>query len=201
MFGIDPLYLSMILIAVGLAIIFLELFVPSAGVLGITAAILLLSGVIIAFTVDFQTGAMTLIATLFAVPVLLALMVKVWPNTPIGRRILIGRMSAEDVLPRGEHYEREGLVGQLGVAKTKMLPSGMIMVDGQKYDAFSDGLPIEEGDTIKVVAIKGNRIVVTQYHGEVDDSADLPVKDNDLLSRPLEELGIDLDAIDQPLDD
>ena len=197
MFGIDPLYLSMILIAVGLTVIFLELFVPSAGVLGIFAAVCLIAGVVVAFTISLRTGAITLIITLFAVPVLLALMVKIWPRTPIGRRILIGR--AEDVLPQGDHYELDHLVGQLGIAKTKMLPSGMVMVDGKKYDAFSSGLPIDAGQTIKIVAIKGNRIVVTPYDGEVADSQELPAGDNDMLNKPLEELGIDLDALDNPL--
>ena len=201
MFGIDPLYLSMILIAIGLAVIFLELFVPSAGVLGIVAGICLLAGVIIAFTVNFKTGAITLLVTLFAVPILLAMMVKIWPSTPIGRRILIGRAKAEDVLPQGEHYELEHLVGRLGVAKTKMLPSGMVMVDGKKYDAFSSGLPIDSGQTIKIVAIKGNRIMVSPFEGEVTDAKDQPARDSDVLNRPLEELGIDLDAIDEPLSD
>lgn len=201
MFGIDPLYLSMILIALGLTVIFLELFVPSAGMLGIAAAVFLISGVIVSFTISLQTGGITLIVTLFAVPLLLAMMVKVWPSTPIGRRILIGRAKAEDVLPQGDHYELDHLVGQLGIAKTMMLPSGMVMVDGKKYDAFSSGLPIEAGQTIKIVAIKGNRIVVSPYDGEVTSAEELPAGDTNVLNQPLEELGIDLDAIENPLDE
>ena len=77
----------------------------------------------------------------------------------------------------------------------------MVMVDGKKYDAFSSGLPNDSGQTIKIVAIKGNRIMVSPFEGEVTDAKDQPARDSDVLNRPLEELGIDLDAIDEPLSD
>jgi hypothetical protein len=78
-----------------------------------------------------------------------------------------------------------------------MLPSGIVMINGKKFDALSDGLPIDEGATIKVVAIKGNRIVVQPHEGTVSDAADLPAFDQDFLSQPIEELG--LDGLDDPL--
>ena len=123
-------------------------------------------------------------------------MVKIWPHTPIGRRILIGPQAREDVVPTGDYYdELNSLIGRLGIAKTKMLPSGIVIIDGKKFDAVTDGLPMEPGDTIKVSTVKGNRIVVTKYEGDVSDQFDLPATDSDLLSRPLEELGLDEDPL------
>lgn len=192
----DPFYWSMILIGLGFAVVILELFVPSAGMLGVAAAILLLSGVITAFFDDMQTGTIMLFVTALGLPFLLALMIKVWPNTPIGRRILIGRMTAQEVLPQNESYTTlKELEGQLGIAKTKMLPSGLIVVNDRKYDAVSDGFPIEAGQPIKVTAIRGTRIYVQPYDGEFDDAQDLPARDRDVLSQSLEELGIDEDPL------
>ena len=126
-------------------------------------------------------------------------MIKVWPSTPIGRRILIQPAdSPDDVLPHSQYLnEIHEAIGQLGFAKTKMLPSGTVMVNGIKFDALSDGLPIDEGEAIKVVAVKGNRILVERYDGELSASGDLPAADIDVLSQPIEELG--LDALDDPL--
>ncbi len=194
----DPLYWSLILVAVGLTVIVLELFIPSAGVLGIIAAILLISGVIVGFVSGIQTGLIMLLAVLIILPVMFAVLIKAWPHTPIGRRILIGPVSHEDVIPQGEYYtEIKTLEGQLGVVRTIMLPSGMVMINGKKYDAISDGMALEPGDTIKVAAVRGNRIVVTRYDGDIGDTSDLPARDSDLLSQPLEELG--LDPLDDPL--
>ena len=183
----------------GMFVMCFELFVPSAGMLGIVAIIFLVSGIIVGFTVSFSLGMTLMIVTLLAILLLFALMVKIWPKTPIGRRILLTPVdSPDDVLPHSKYLDdiRE-TVGQLGIAKTKMLPSGIVMINGKKFDALSDGLPIDQGAAIKVVAIKGNRIVVQPHEGTVSDSADLPASDQDFLSQPIEELG--LDGLDDPL--
>ncbi|MEM9413058.1 MAG: NfeD family protein, partial [Planctomycetota bacterium] len=116
---------------------------------------------------------------------------------PIGRRILIGPVAEEDVIPTGDYYcEIQSLPGRLGIVKTPMLPSGIVIVDGKKYDAVSDGLPLDPGDTIKVSAIKGNRVFVSKYDGETSET-ELPATDTGILSQSIEELG--LDAFDEPL--
>lgn len=187
----DPLYWSLILTAAGFLVIFLELFIPSAGVLGLVAGICLVSGIIVGFIDSTATGFLVLLAILVMLPIMFAAMIKMWPHTPIGKRILIGPVDMDDVELQGEYYDEiKSLLGRLGTAKTKMLPSGIVMIDGKKFDAVTDGLPIEAGDSIKVISAKGNRVVVSKYDGEFD-AQDLPATDSDLLSKPLEELGLD----------
>lgn len=197
----DPIFWSISLLAAGFLIIGLEMFVPSAGMLGIAAAICLISGIVAAFTHSLGAGAVALLITVIAVPILLAFMVQIWPHTPLGRRILLGKATADDVMPKSEHYtEFKSLVGQLGVAKTKMLPSGIVLIAGRKYDALSDGFAIEAGQAVKVTAVKGTRIIVQPYDGDITDPGELPVRDRDVLSQPLEELGLeelDLDGFEE----
>ena len=192
----DPLYWAFTLLAIGFFVIFMELFVPSAGILGVVAAACLISGVVLGFFHSTQTGLLMLVGVLIMLPIMFSVMVKVWPHKPIGKRVLIGPVAAEDVVPSGGYYDEiKSLIGRLGVAKTKMLPSGIVVVDGNKYDAVTDGLPVEAGETIKVITVQGNRIVVAKYDGDIADDQSLPATDSDLLSRPLEELGLD----DEPL--
>lgn len=184
----------MILVALGFGVVVLELFVPSAGLLGVVAAIFLISGIVTGFFHSMQLGAILLLFTTLCLPLFFALLVKVWPNTPIGRRILIGKMNEEEVMPVREHYKRDSLIGQKGIAKTKMLPSGMIKIGDRSYDAVSDGFAIEAGQPIKVVAIKMNVIMVQPF----DPKDEVPdFDDDDVLSQSIEELGID--PIDDPL--
>lgn len=188
----DPFYLSIILLGVGFLIVFLEFFVPSAGMLGIISAVLIIAGVITAFFHSLSFGTSMLLMTVVLIPLIFAAMIKVWPHTPIGKRILIGDLTDEDVLPNDEHYTQLAtLVGQLGVAQTKMFPSGIILVDGERYDAVSDGFAIERKTPIKVIDIRANRIYVQPYDGDVADANDVPARDRDVLSQPIEELGID----------
>ncbi len=186
---------SILLLLLGFIFILLELFIPSSGLLGVLAAGSILGSLILAFMYDLRLGAVMLTITAVAVPVFLAVAVRVWPHTPIGRLIFMKPPRSEDVLPDSEEYRglRE-LVGRRGKAASKMLPSGDVKIDGRKYDAVSEGLPIDIGQPILVISVKMNHLVVRP----VDADAPPPVKDaEDILARPVDSMGIE--PLDEPL--
>lgn len=187
-------YTALILLIAGLCILALELFVPSAGLLGAFAGCLIIASVVMAFMTSWNTGQMFLLAALLVVPVMLMLMIKIWPHTPIGKRLLSDDETLTDVLPQGEYYDRSDLVGKVGVAKTMMLPSGQVVIDGQKYDAVSDGFAIEAGDRVKIVSVKENRIYV-QPCDDDQRLQDEPAS-GDLVDQPIEKFDLDSDSID-----
>jgi len=194
------MYWALILLTAGLCAVAVELFVPSAGIIGIIAATLVMSGIVVGFMDSLTTGALMLMIAVIALPVLLTMMFKVWPHTPLGKRILLKDLKPEDVLPKKSHYKKrnDSLIGKLGIARTKMLPSGIVMVDGEKFDAISEGFAIDQGDVVKIVDVREHRIYVQPYDGDLSDAGDLPARDGDILSTPIEEFGIDLN--DDPLD-
>ncbi|MCP4775901.1 MAG: hypothetical protein GY880_16840 [Planctomycetaceae bacterium] len=194
------IYWAFLLLAIGLFAVVLELFVPSAGILGIVAGILIVTSVVLGFMESVSYGVIVLTAAVVTIPGLLALMVKVWPYTPLGKRILLKDLKPEDVLPNyiENKEQKERLEGQLGIAQTKMLPSGIVMVDGEKFDAVSEGFAVEKGDAIRVISVRGNHVYVEPYHGEGEVQEELPPRDLDILSQPIEELGID--PLDNPLE-
>ena len=185
----DYATLSLILLACGVFVVVIEMFIPSAGVLGIIAAGLLVAGVVVAFLHSLFFGFAVLAGTSFTLPFLFWLLVKVWPLTPLGKAILMND-TIENVVPEST---TETLVGQVGVAKTKMLPSGTVEIDGKNHDAVSEGFAIQAGDVVKVVSARGNRVYVEPFDGEVDEDGRAVAADTGALSTPLEELGIDED--------
>lgn len=196
----DTFYWALVVLAAGLCVIVVELFVPSAGVLGILATILILSSIVLGFMSGFESGALVMLIAVLAVPAVLAMMLKVWPHTPLGKLILLKDIKPEDVLPNSAYYRRtDGMVGSLGVAITRMLPSGMVLINDEKFDAISEGFAIDENDPVKVIAVRENRIYVEPYDGSVEDATDLPVRDRDIFSRSIEELGID--GLDDPIEE
>lgn len=193
----DPLYWSIGLLLLGLVLIALELFVPSGGMLGVLAGLAVIGSIVMAFSDGVRSGAIMLLATALSIPMVIYLGVRWWPHSPLGRLILIKRKTDEELLPPDNPRE---LIGKLGRAKSKMLPSGAVLIEGQIYDAVSQGTPIESGQTIKVVGVRNNRIVVRQteeaeppqaFTAAPSESAD------DLLSQPIDALG--LDPLDDPL--
>ena len=144
--------------AVGLG--FLELFIPSGGVLGIVAVLALLGSLVFAFMQGTAFGLGLLLVVVVGVPFLVWYMLQIWQVTPIGRRILLD--PAEDpALQPNEVLERhKALLGKTGTAKSRMMPSGMIEVEGVRYDAVSAGMPIDPGTPIRVVHVDGINLTV-----------------------------------------
>lgn len=190
----DALLWSILLLALGLGLIALELFVPSGGVLGILAALAIIASIAVAFSGGWVTGVIMLVATMLILPIALAAAIHYWPRTPIGRAILLETpQSEEEVLPdTADCRKLKDLIGKRGAAKTKMLPSGAVVIDGRVYDAIGEGMAIDPGQPIRVTAVRTNRIVVV-----LDDSPRAFASESaDVLAQPAHNLG--LESLDQP---
>lgn len=158
----SPLVWSLLLVVVGLALVLLEVFVPSGGVLGLLAVLALGAGVVTAFV---EQGAMVgmgvLAGTLLAVPAVLMLAFRWFPSTPIGRRVLPPPPSADDVLPDLSLRQRlRSLVGRRGRAASELVPWGSVEIDGDSFEALSEGGPIAPDAPVEVVAVQSRALVV-----------------------------------------
>lgn len=58
--------------------------------------------------------------------------------------------------------KEEKLVGKVGFADTTFNPSGKLVINGEIYDAISQGKFIEKGSKLKVIAVENNKILVKQ---------------------------------------
>ena len=180
-------------------LVFLEIFVPSGGLLGLLAAVALMASIGLAFVQSMADGAIVLLVDLLVLPLVIAIAIKVWPHTPLGKLILLKRPGDdEDILPDTEEYHlREKMLGKRGVARTPLLPSGDVAIENRVYDAVSDGVPIEVGQRVVVVAVRTQRLVVrplsAQELGEFNDAEAA----DDILATPIDSLGID--PMDDPL--
>jgi len=189
---LDPLTWAILLMLIGCGIVVLEVFIPSGGILSFFSAIAIIASIVMAFRRDVTTGLSFVVLTLVAVPSVLSLALKYWPYTPMGKAFLGELKSTEELKPVDTRRE---LVGKVGVAKSKMLPSGSVQIDGKYVDAISQGSAIDMGQAVVVVEVRANRVVVRPAD---DDEANRLVKDpRDVFSTPIEELG--MDSFEDPL--
>ena len=190
----DPLVWSVLLLFVGLALVCVEVFVPSGGILGFLSIAALMSAIILAFYHrGIEVGFLFLTITAVAVPSALVLAFRYWPKTPMGRRLLLDLPSGDQMRPDSPQRQKlRQLVGKHGVAKSVMMPSGAVLIDGATIDAMSEGIPIEAGQRIKVIEVRGSRVLVRPV-----DESEAQTASDDVLSRPIESLG--LDSLEDPL--
>ena len=189
--ALDPLAWSILLMLLGCALVVLEVFIPSGGLLSVLSAAAFIGSILIAFQRGPVTGFIFVLSTVVAVPVVLGLAFKYWPKTPIGKAFLGEVPREEDVAPEDL---RRALLGRVGVTRSKMLPSGAVEVEGQMVDAVSQGQAIEPGHYVVVIEVRANRVIVRPANEGERPSVQKP---EDLLSRPIEELGIE--SLEDPL--
>jgi membrane-bound ClpP family serine protease len=150
------------LLLLGLGVMVLEVFVPSGGILGFVSIAALVAAVATAFLEQGATaGMMALAVVVVAVPAVLAVAFRWFPETPLGRRVLPPAPEAADVLPDLERRRhRRELVGHSGLAVSELLPWGRVEIDGETVEAMSEGGPIEAGAAVEAVGVQGTALVV-----------------------------------------
>jgi len=186
---LTPLAWAACLLAFGLLIVLVEMFVPSGGVLAFIAATSVIASIVMAFRHSAAAGVGFMAIAVIGTPILVVIGFKFWPRTPLGRRILLDVPLGDDAVPDADlRKQRHLLVGKIGKTKAEMLPGGPVMVDGKIYDAMSEGDAIDDGTLVKVVEVRGTRLVVRPTDEPLPQIQGDP---NDPLNRPIESLGLD----------
>ncbi len=151
--------LFLILLIAGLMMIGAEVFIPG-GVLGMFGALALLGAIICSFTV-FPANIAVYIsgAIIILVGVVIALWIKIFPGTWIGRQMTVAQdlhtsKSTEAYLPE--------MLGVEGITISALHPSGYAELNGHRVDVVTQGEMIDKGKPIKVVEVEGNRVVVAE---------------------------------------
>ncbi len=152
---------AILLLLIGLVILVLEFLIPSSGVLGVLATMAIIGSIWLGFMYDLRTGTVLLLTAVIVVPILLFGAIKYWPDTPIGRRMLIQPPTDDELRPPEDpHWHLTSLIGKRGRSRTEMLPGGTVEVDGRRFDAVSDSGAIEASTPIIVLRLETNRLVV-----------------------------------------
>jgi membrane-bound serine protease (ClpP class) len=187
--ALDGISIAVLLTLVGSLLVVAEVFFPSGGVLGLLSTAAFLGAIYSAYTSGgwlYGLGFAAIEVTI--APLLLYGAFTALPKTPMGR-LLVGEAPTEaEVLPEDHH---RGLVGRVGIARSKMLPAGSVEVDGQMLDAVSQGQAIEPGEYVKVVEASRTRIVVRRASATERPTPGTSTAKSDVLSRPATELGLE----------
>ena len=163
---IDPQILWAVELLAGALVLFMvEVFVPSGGLLGFTAAVVGVIGLVMLFSVNTTLGLIAAIAILIALPILLGYAIKLWPSTPLARLLTLHTQQQ-----RLTHSPTDGttsgaddaLLGSVGQAVTALRPVGSCKIDGRRLDCLSATGVIEAGEQVKVVSVDGMQIKVVK---------------------------------------
>jgi membrane-bound serine protease (ClpP class) len=169
---------AVLLLVLGLGLGIMEVFFTSAGLFAFLSAASIVVSVILAFQQGPVAGFVILTLAMIGLPTVVVLAFKYWPKTSFGRRVLLSAPTSEEVLPedQGKEYLKT-LLGKTAKAKSKLLPSGVVVVEGRNIEAVSEGMPIEAGQELRIVQIRGKRVVVRPIELDVPmETAEDPMR-------------------------
>ena len=146
------------LFAVGLLLLAAEVFMPGA-ILGIIGAALLLAGCVLAFVrLGTLEGLVAIAITFAAGAALFYLQFSVLPKTRFGKRLFLEKSVEATATALGD--EVQCLIGKVAQSITILAPSGYVLIDGKRYEAFSRSGHIPPGNFLKVVDVNHFQIIV-----------------------------------------
>ncbi|MFC1461824.1 NfeD family protein [Verrucomicrobiota bacterium] len=151
--------LFFILLAAGLFMICLEIFLPG-GVIGLMGVLSLAGAVIIAFMAFGPlTGMYIAVSIIIVLGISMVLWIKYFPKTSVGKSMTLSKDGKD--FKSSDNAFRE-LVGKEAETLTELRPAGIVQIDSSKYDVVTEGNLVDKGKTVRVIKVEGNRIVVRQ---------------------------------------
>ena len=148
--GIILLYVA------GMALVIAEIILPGV-VIGLVGMGCMGSAIWLAFKQSASFGWTLVVIALACIPVMAFLYIKVL------NRFFV--MSGTQKGTSGAKVQPKDLVGQEGVALTPLRPAGTARIGERKVDVVSDGEVIDPGTRVRVIEVKGNRVVVRAVGG------------------------------------
>jgi membrane-bound ClpP family serine protease len=148
----------------------MEIFIPSGGLLGLLAVAALIASIVFAFRFGTTTGYIMLVVLFIFVPITIALGFKLFPHTPVGKRLILSSpkrnpKKAATPPPTIDDQNYAHLKGKTGLTLTPLRPSGIAEIDNERYSVVSEGDLIEKNSKIIVSKIEGNNIIVEPQQG------------------------------------
>jgi len=128
------------LLALGVALLVAEAFLPTFGLVGVGGIIAVILGSLFLF--DHETGVAVAPGLVYGVGATAA-------AAMLGLGVLVFRSQRA----RPTHGTR-GMIGERGVARQRLAPSGTVVVRGEYWTAESE-TPIEAGERVEVTGIEG----------------------------------------------
>ena len=149
----DGYQLVALLMGIGVILFIAELMLPTHGVLGILGGGAMVWALVVCTKQNAWAGLSLLVAVAAATPLMWIWVLKIWPRTPMGRRIML-----PDPAPPIESLPVR--VGQIGTVVNELRPMGTCEFDGTRIESMSEYGIVPAGTSVKVVALANQRPVV-----------------------------------------
>jgi membrane-bound ClpP family serine protease len=150
----------LLLFLLGLVFLFFEVFTPGP-IFGLLGGLTLMGGIATAFiNYGGNVGLLTAVGAMVAVAATLYAELVWLPKTRFAQKLSI--KSTSGAIDRQLPVRPEEVVGKTAEALTTLAPSGYVLVEGRRYEAFSQSGHAARGEQLCVAGLDNLRLIVTK---------------------------------------
>ncbi len=168
---------DLLIILVGVVLLMVEIFlIPGFGLAGLSGIGLLLWGLYELLLPDIPVGneIQTMALTGLTIGILgglvgLFLIFKLMTKTKFWKNLTAPGIESSKA-GYSTSLGLEPFVGKVGIADTKLRPSGWIIVEAQRLFVVSEGTYVDKNELVKILSVEGNRIVVRKVNNQVKEN-------------------------------
>ncbi len=145
-----PELVGILVYLLGLALLFLELFIPSGGILGVSGTVCTIYGIWQLISWNGWVGGVVICLTCLYIYGI----IKFWARRVTMTKDLSGADSTS------EESAPVDLLGCEGVTTTVLRPAGYADIGGRRIQVVTEGRFLPKGTKVRVTQVVGNRVVV-----------------------------------------
>jgi len=157
-------WISIFLFLFGVILILVEAFMPGFGVFGL-GGLVAVSASIVLSAATAAMGLRMLLVSFLVSGVAGYISFKYFQRRGTLRRFILTD-SATKEMGYSSFAELGDLTGKIGKTVTPLRPSGIVEIDGSRYDTVSEGSFVDSGESVRVVKVEGMRVVVRPLEAE-----------------------------------
>jgi len=148
-----------ILLYIGGVILVLAEFLVPGGVCGILGGIFIVVSCVLGCMVWPEGAVFVIVGEVVGLAISVVAGMHFLPKSRVGKSLIL--TDSQDAAAGYVAAEtNEALVGQLAKVLTTLRPAGMIVAEGKRVDAVSDGEFIDQDATVRIIEVRGSRVVV-----------------------------------------
>ena len=157
---VSPIFIAIILYCAAIGLALVDLYVPSAGMLVILSFVAAVGSVLFGFRASTTSGMTMLTLVAASVPVLAIIAMRVWPQTPVARRIVLPPPPETPTPVSNESDSLQEWIGCVVESEYPLMPSGQLTIGRKPFNAMAEAGYIDAGQRVEIVAVRQRNLIV-----------------------------------------
>ena len=157
--------LTVLLYVLGIVLLVIEGIVPGFGLPGIAGVICVIISIIM-ITSNLYDALLLIISTIAIFVIIIAGLYKLGYGSKYLKFLILDKEQKREEGYTSSNKDYSSYLGKVGVTETPLRPSGVVIIEGNRVNAQSEGNFISKDSKVIVTHVDGMKIIVKNYEEE-----------------------------------